>query len=250
MPVMKNAEAEIYYEEFGRGFPVLCFAPGSLRSQLDYWHHSPRDPTKPSPAMDPTADLAAHFRVIAMDQRNAGRSRAPIRATDGWDTYARDHIALLDHLGVARCHVLGACIGASFCLKLTEMVPERIASAALMQPIGRVPENIEYTRRETAENWGLGMCKTNPAIDLADVIALGDRMFSLEFVHSVTHEFVAKCHTPMLLMPGNDTAHPAAISDEVLRLAPQIEYLKVWKGEGRAYSALCTRDFLLRNTPS
>ena len=54
----------------------------------------------------------------------------------------------------------------------------------------------------------------------------------------------------MLLMPGNDTAHPAAISDEVLRLAPQIEYLKVWKGEGRAYSALCTRDFLLRNTQS
>ncbi len=249
MPVMTIADGEIYYEEFGRGFPVLCFAPGSLRSQLDYWHHSPRDPTKPSPAMDPTADLAKDFRVIAMDQRNAGRSRAPIRATDGWDTYARDHIALLDHLGVARCHVLGACIGASFCLKLAEMVPERIASAVLMQPIGRVPENIEYTKRETAGNWGLGMCKTNPMIDLADVIALGDRMFSLEFVHSVTREFVAKCPTPMLLMPGSDAAHPAAISDEVLRLAPRIEYLKPWKGEGRAYSALCTRDFLLRNTP-
>ena len=54
----------------------------------------------------------------------------------------------------------------------------------------------------------------------------------------------------MLLMPGNDTAHPAAISDEVLRLAPRIEYLKQWKNEGAAYSALATRDFLRRNTPS
>jgi pimeloyl-ACP methyl ester carboxylesterase len=81
MPVMKIAKGEIYYEEFGRGFPVLCFAPGSLRSQIDYWHHSPRDPSKPSPAMDPTADLADHFRVIAVDQRNAGRSRAPVRPT-------------------------------------------------------------------------------------------------------------------------------------------------------------------------
>ena len=129
------------------------------------------------------------------------------------------------------------------------MVPHRIASAVLMQPIGRVTENVAYTKRETAENWGPGLCKSNPALDLADVIALGERMFSPEFVHSVTRDFVAGCRTPMLLMPGNDTAHPAAISDEVLRLAPNIEYLKVWKGEGRAYSALCTRDFLLRHTP-
>jgi hypothetical protein len=120
----------------------------------------------------------------------------------------------------------------------------------LMQPIGRVADNIAYTKRETAENWGPGMCRDNPALALADVIALGERMFTPEFVHSVTRDFVAGCRTPMLLMPGNDTAHPAAISDEVLRLAPRVEYLKLWKGEHRAYSALATRDFLARNTPA
>ena len=250
MPVMTVADGEIYYEEFGQGCPVLCFAPGSLRSQIDYWHHSPRDPSKPSGAMDPTADLAKDFRVIAMDQRNAGRSHAPVRPTDGWDTYAADQIALLDHLGIACCHTIGACIGASFCLKLCELAPARIASAVLMQPIGRVPDNIAYTKRETAENWGPGMCRSNPALDLADIVALGARMFDLEFVHSVTREFVAGCRTPMLLLPGADTAHPAAISDEVLRLAPNIEYLKAWKGAASAYSALVTRDFLLRNTPA
>ena len=250
MPVLKTADGEIYYEEFGSGFPVLCFAPGSLRSQISYWHGSPRDLSKPSPSMDPTKDLATDFRVIAMDQRNAGRSRAPVKPSDDWETYARDQIAVLDHLGIDRCHTLGACIGASFCLKLAELVPERIASCVLMQPIGRVPENIAYTKRETAENWGLGMCRDNPTLELDDVIALGARLFDREFVHSVTREFVAGCQTPMLLMPGDDTAHPAAISDEVLRLAPRIEYLKQWKNEGKAYSVPVTRDFLRRNTPT
>src|SRR5260370_7022517 len=106
MPVMTIAEGEIYYEEFGRGFPVLCFAPGSLRSQLDYWHHSPRDPTKPSPAMDPTADVANDFRVIAMDQRNAGPSPPPIRATAAWATYAPHHISLLHPLALPPCPLL------------------------------------------------------------------------------------------------------------------------------------------------
>jgi hypothetical protein len=54
----------------------------------------------------------------------------------------------------------------------------------------------------------------------------------------------------MLLMPGSDLAHPAAISDEVSRLAPRIEYLKWWKNEGRKYSALVARDFLKRNAPT
>jgi hypothetical protein len=102
-------------------------------------------------------------------------------------------------------------------------------SAVLMQPIGRVPENIAYTKRETAENWGLGMCKTNPTINLDDIIAMGERMFTPEFVHSVTREFVAQCKTQMLLLPGSDMAHPASTSDEILRLAPRIEYLKFWR---------------------
>ena len=167
MPVMKTGDVEIYYEDYGRGVPVLCFAPGSLRSHIDYWHCSPKEPT----FMDPTVDLAGDFRIIVMDQRNAGRSRAPVRAADGWHTYAQDHVALMDHLGIERFHVLGACIGGSFCLKLCELVPARIMSAVILQPIGRVPENIAYTRRETAENWGLGMC-TNSGVNMRSPIAM------------------------------------------------------------------------------
>jgi hypothetical protein len=39
MPMLQRPDGEIYYEEFGSGFPILLFAPGGLRSNLAMWHH-------------------------------------------------------------------------------------------------------------------------------------------------------------------------------------------------------------------
>ncbi len=249
MPEMPIQGGEIYYEEFGAGVPVLCFSPGSLRSQISFWRSSPRDPSKTPPWMDPTTSLAHDFRVVAMDQRNAGRSRGPIKAEDGWELYARDQIALLDHLGIKQCHVLGACIGVTFALKLCEMVPDRILSVALMQPIGRVPENVEYTRKQVRETWVPGIINANSALDPAATLSFAEHLFGSEFVHSVSRDFVKACKIPMLIMPGNETAHPAPVAEELLQLAPRGEYLKFWKGEGREYSVPTIRDFLLRHNP-
>jgi hypothetical protein len=75
---------------FDQGFPILTFAPAGLQSIVDVW-------SGPSAPVNIT-QLAGRFRVIAMDQRNAGgRSHAPISARDGWHTHAGDHVALVDH---------------------------------------------------------------------------------------------------------------------------------------------------------
>src|SRR4051812_520613 len=132
MPSFQHGDATIHYEEFGRGFPILTFAPAGLQSTIEVW-------SKPMAPINPTTEWADAFRVIAMDQRNAGgRSRAPISATDGWDTYTSDHLALLDHLGIERCHLYGQCIGGSFILNMVKAAPGRVAAAVLAQPIGRV----------------------------------------------------------------------------------------------------------------
>ena len=48
-----------------------------------------------------------------------GASRAPrLRPTIAWDDYTADHIAVLDHLRIDRCHLFGQCIGGSFILNL------------------------------------------------------------------------------------------------------------------------------------
>ena len=88
MPVFTRPDAEINYEVHGSGFPLLLFAPGGLRSQLEYWRHSPSAPDAPPPWMNPMVDLAGRFTVIGMDQRNAGASRGAVTATHGWHTYA------------------------------------------------------------------------------------------------------------------------------------------------------------------
>src|SRR5438132_863479 len=132
MPTFEHRGATIYYEEFGQGFPILTFAPAGLQSTIAVW-------SQPSAPINPTTELAKNFRVIAMDQRNAGgQSHAPITAQDNWDTFTADHIALLDHLKINRCHLYGQCIGGSFILNLVKAQPERVAAAVLAQPIGRV----------------------------------------------------------------------------------------------------------------
>src|SRR2546422_3422199 len=134
MPSIQHHGASIYYEEFGQGFPILTFAPAGLQSVIDVW-------SRPSAPVNPTIEFAANFRVIAMDQRNAGgQSRAPITAQDGWHTYAADHIALLDHLRIDRCHLYGQCIGGAFIISLLKAQPPRGAAALLPQPLRRAGE--------------------------------------------------------------------------------------------------------------
>ena len=39
MPVFTRPDAEIHYEIYGSGYPLLLFAPGGLRSALDTAGH-------------------------------------------------------------------------------------------------------------------------------------------------------------------------------------------------------------------
>ena len=113
MPILDIRDGEIYYEVHGSGFLLMIFAPGGLRSELAFWRHSPSNPSAPAVWMDPMAVLGEKYRVVAMDQRNAGRSRTGIFASDDWHVYAADHLALANHLGLDRFHIMGGCIGAT-----------------------------------------------------------------------------------------------------------------------------------------
>ena len=228
MPVFKRPDAEIYYEVHGKGFPLLLFAAGGLRSQLQYWRHSPSDPKVPAVWMDPMTALADRFTVVGMDQRNAGASRAPVRSTHGWHTFAGDHLALMDHLGHRRFAVMDSCIGGSYCLSLCELAPERIAAAVLQNPIGL------HENRDPWDDIVSGFAKTMLARDpelTPDVVQkFGHNMFGGDFVFSVSRPFVRHCSVPLFLQPGTDKPHPAKTSEEIEQLAPNLEVQKDWRG--------------------
>ncbi len=243
MPSFEHRGAHIYYEEFGRGFPILTFAPAGLQSVIDVW-------SQPSAPINPTTEWASNFRVIAMDQRNAGgRSRAPITAQDGWDAYTADHIALLDHLGIDRCHLYGQCIGGSFILNLLKTQPERVACAVLAQPIGRVAPALP-PRPARFDGWAQTL-EDHPEATKQVLDAFYRNLYERGFVYCADRDFVKSVRTPCLVLAGNDEAHPYPISEELSRLLPNCEFIAEWKS-GAALEAARARvkEFLSRHTPA
>ncbi len=242
MPSFEHNGASIYYETFGQGFPILTFAPAGLQSVIDVWN-------QPSAPVNPTTEFAADFRVIAMDQRNAGgKSHAPISAQDGWHSYAADHIALLDHLGIDQCHLYGQCIGGPFIMSLLKAQPQRIASAVLAQPIGRVKDALP--ERTALFNGWADSLQDHPEATEQVLDAFYQNLYGPGFAYSVDRAFVSSCQTPCLVLAGNDAAHPFAIAEEMAQLLPNSEFIPEWK-EGASLVAATARmkQFLADHTP-
>jgi pimeloyl-ACP methyl ester carboxylesterase len=240
VPTFTRAHLSIHYEIHGEGFPVLLLAPGGMRSSVGFWQRQP---------WHPIDALRSEFRLIAMDQRNAGQSRGPVTADDGWHSYTVDQLALLDHLGIERCHVLGGCIGGSFSLGLAERAPERLASLVLQQPIGLSADN-RAAFYDLFDGWAEELREGRPEIEPLALARMRERLYGGDFVFNVSREFVASCPLPMLILRGDDLYHPAEISEEIARLAPRAELIRQWKeGASTAIAIERVKAFLAEHTP-
>lgn len=80
--------------------------------------------------------LPPRLRGIAPDQRGYGHAdpAAAIDATLGLDDLADDAVALLDHLGVDRAHLVGSSLGGNVGWRLLMRHPERLLSVVLAAP--------------------------------------------------------------------------------------------------------------------
>jgi len=243
MPSIDHHGAQLYYEEYGHGFPILTFAPAGLQSVIAVWG-------QPSAPINPTTEFADRYRVIAMDQRNAGgRSRAPITAQDGWDSYTADHIAVLDHLRIDKCHLYGQCIGGSFILNMIKHHPDRVQSAVLAQPIGRVGP-MAPGRPARFNGWAETLKPDHPEASEPVLDAFCRNLYAAGFTYCCDRDFVKSVKTPCIVLAGNDEAHPWPISEELSKLLPNCEFVPEWK-TGAALDAARTKvkAFLAEHTP-
>jgi pimeloyl-ACP methyl ester carboxylesterase len=240
MPSLDHHGAHIHYEEFGRGFPILTFAPAGLRSVIDVW-------SQPSAPINPTTEFADKHRVIAMDQRNAGgQSRAPISAQDSWDNYTDDHLAVLDHLRIDKCHLYGQCIGGSFIINMLKRAPERVAACVLAQPIGRVGP---MGGRTANFNGWAETVQDRSDVNESVLDAFNSNLYAPGFVYCADRDFVKGIKAPCLVLAGNDEAHPWPISEELAKLIPGCELVKEWKTEPALTSAkAAVKAFLAKHT--
>jgi pimeloyl-ACP methyl ester carboxylesterase len=240
VPRLAHGDTSIYYEEQGSGFPLLLIAPGAMNSAIELWSGA---------TINPLEVYSEDFRLIAMDQRNAGRSSGPLEVDDPWGAYARDQLALLDHLGVQSFHVLGACIGCSFALKLIEQASARVVTAVLEQPVGVTGDNAPLYEAMW-RGWGDQLLRRRADVDAAQVEAFGTRMFEGDFVLSVSRGFVRNCTAPLLVLPGVDRYHPTATGREIAGLARDARLVEPWKDpEHVGPATAAVREFLEAHTP-
>jgi pimeloyl-ACP methyl ester carboxylesterase len=237
MPEYTRGETTIYFEERGSGFPLLLIAPGGMKSAIDFWKGA---------AVDPWESYAPDFRLIAMDQRNAGRSTGPLDTDDPWGAYAADQIGLLDHLGIDRFLVMGCCIGGSYILKLVEQVPERVVAAVLEQPIGVQDSNRELFG-QMQKAWASEILGTRDGVDAETMARFLAAMWGRDFVVSVDRQVVSEAQVPMLVLPGIDDYHPTEAGREIGALAPRAQVIEPWKDTPQHISeaTAAVRSFLL-----
>lgn len=116
MPIAKLANLEIYYEVQGGGDSVLL-APAS------WW---PSNTWK----VGVVPFLMKHFRTIIFDCRGTGRSS---QAKDGYSVrqFAHDCSALLEHLGIPRCHAVGFALGGQIMQALAIERPELVQTLTI-----------------------------------------------------------------------------------------------------------------------
>jgi pimeloyl-ACP methyl ester carboxylesterase len=77
----------------------------------------------------------AGYRVVVPDQIGFGKSSKPA-ADLHFDTLARNTIALLDHLGIARADIVAHSLGGMLGVRIARAYPERVEHLLLAAPIG------------------------------------------------------------------------------------------------------------------
>jgi len=117
MPLAKINHIGIYYEEAGKGFPIVFLS--GLGQAISTWRIQIRFFSK-------------EFRVVAYDTRGQGGSDRPESAEAyRLSLHADDLLALMDHLGIQRAHLIGLSHGGMVAQWVALRAPERVAGLVL-----------------------------------------------------------------------------------------------------------------------
>ena len=175
MATAKINDIEMYYEEHGDADaePVLLIM-GFVGNALAW---APQIPS-----------LSEQYRVIAFDNRGAGRSGQPAGAYT-IPQMADDAAALLGHLGVDAAHIVGASMGGMIAQEFALRHPQRVRTLSLLcttpgGPNASTTARLQESAREIMETESLEASMTPERIEEAML-----EMFSPEFIANPNAEF-------------------------------------------------------------
>ncbi len=113
--MLETPAASLAYDERGVGEPVVFLHSGLADRRM--WEHE-------------LEAVGSRHRAIRYDLQGFGDSRPT-----GPGTHRGDCVALLDGLGIGRCHLVGSSFGGAVALEVALEHPERVRSLTLIGPV-------------------------------------------------------------------------------------------------------------------
>ncbi len=134
MPKKRIRDIDIYYEDSGRGKPLLLIH--GLGSSTSGWGNQ-------------VPEFSKNYRVITFDVRGHGHSDKP-RGPYSITMFAEDTVALIDSLEISSAHVVGISMGGAIALQLAVDYPEKVKSLVV---VNMTSELLIRTFKERFEFW-------------------------------------------------------------------------------------------------
>lgn len=228
------------YEVVGSGEPILMFSPGGFDATLDKWS------TQGIYAkIKPVDHLSRKYQCIIFDRRETGQSGGRVEHIT-WAHYVRQAKGLLDHLGLRKAHIMGACMGVCPAIAFGVAHPDVTSSLVLYWPVGgaryrisshlRFAQHLAYVHQHglaqvvalAAEGKSFGedprggpwvaVLRRDPAfaeayvkLDINQykliVTAMGRTLIDRDTAPGAEPEDLLQLKIPTLVVPGRDQTH-------------------------------------------
>jgi pimeloyl-ACP methyl ester carboxylesterase len=231
------------YEIKGSGPPLLMYAPGGFNATIEAWS------TLGIYAKIKLLDhLPQSFTCILFDRRECGQSGGRVEPIT-WMHFVAQGKGLLDHLGIARAHIMGGCMGCGPVAAFGTAQPQMVASMILFWPVGGYKYRLSSHKRFAAHIDFVRGEGLNAVVDLvqregkpfgadprggpwASVIKR-DTAFAKSYAAQDADRDTAPgappedlVHTeiPALIVPGHDDSHATSAARYLDECLPLSEY--------------------------
>ena len=227
MAFLERGTARLYYEVHGTG-PAIVFVHGVGGNHAAWFQQ--------------VAVFARSYQVITFDQRGFGNSTDPEGI--GRSAFVDDLAALLDHLAIERCALVGQSMGGGTCAGFVWRYPKRVAALLLadtLQGLVEPPDVAALMMQARASTDGLSQSERV----LGDAVRLGDSAkaalylaiasFNAADRRNLKGAFtlvppaeLASCQVPILFVVGQqDRLFPPAAVQAMHRHVPGSIYVEI-----------------------
>jgi len=249
------------YDVIGEGPPLLMFSPGGFDATIEKWSS-----LGIYAKVKPLDHLRQHFSCILFDRRECGQSGGRVERVS-WAHYAAQGKALLEHLGIARAHLMGGCMGCGPVAAFAVAYPDLVDRMVLYWPVGgakyrlngqqRFAEHLGYLARhslaelvalarETGKPFGgdprggpwasviqsdaafaEAFAKLDPEHYRLIVAGMARTLLDRDTAPGAEPEDLLRCAAPALIVPGSDASHATSAARYLQECLPRSEYWDV-----------------------